>query len=104
MITVVAKMQLPTNTTLEAATNIFSSTAPRYKNSQGLIRKYYIFDTSRAIGGGVYLLESKEAALAMFGDTWRNFVTEKYGVAPTLEMYESPVIVDNKIGTIEVVS
>ena len=102
MITVIALMQLPASTTLAAAKQLFESTAPRYRDAPGLIRKYYIFDPQTTIGGGCYLLQDRQAAELMFGDTWRSFVTSKYGVEPTVSMYESPVVVDNVIGEIQV--
>lgn len=102
MITVIALFQLPADTTLAAAKQIFESTAPRYRDAAGLVRKYYLFDPATRKAGGCYLLADRRAAEQMFDDKWHAFVSQKYGVAPQVTMFESPVIVDNVLGQIQI--
>ena len=78
----------------EAAKALFEKSAPNYQGAPGLVRKYYLFGEDRT-GGGVYLWESREAAERMYSDAWRKMITERYGNAPEITYYETPVIVDN---------
>ncbi|MCW2308075.1 YdhR family protein [Rhodobium gokarnense] len=102
MITAFVQFQLAPETTLDAATAIFRSTAPRYLGLRGLIRKHYIFDPQNAKAGGFYVFENRAAAEAVFDDAWRALVNEKYGCEPELTFFDSPVCVDNVKGEIMV--
>lgn len=94
MITAIVTFQMPPDTTREAAAAIFRSTAPRYRDLPGLVRKYYLFgEDGRA--GGVYLWRSRAEAEAAYGPEWQRLVAEKYGVPPTIAYFSTPVIVDN---------
>jgi hypothetical protein len=94
MITVIVTFQMPPGTTRDDAAAIFRSTAPRYRDMPGLVRKYYLFgEDGRA--GGVYLWRDRAAAELAYGPEWRRLVAEKYGVPPTLAWFDTPVIVDN---------
>ena len=94
MITAVVRFKLPQGTRLESAKALFEKSAPNYKGVPGLVRKYYLFGEDRT-GGGVYLWKSREAAERMYSDTWRKMIAERYGTAPEVTYYETPVIVDN---------
>lgn len=95
MITAVVQFKLTEGTSLEDATAIFQSTAPRYRGMAGLMRKYYLFDPETGTGGGCYLFETRSAAEAVFNDTWRALIKEKYGAEPGIRYFETPVVVDN---------
>ncbi len=95
MITAVVQFKLSVGTSLEDATAIFQSTAPRYRGMTGLIRKYYLFDPATGTGGGCYLFETRAAAEAVFNDDWRALIKDKYGAEPDIQYFESPVVVDN---------
>ncbi len=45
--------------------------------------------------GGVYLWENRAAAEGFYNEEWRKFVAEKYGGAPEIHYFVTPVIVDN---------
>ena len=94
MITVIVLFQMEADTTREQAAAIFRQTAPRYRDLEGLVRKYYLFREGGQ-AGGVYLWTSRAAAERAYGDEWRRMVTERYGVPPTITWFETPVIVDN---------
>lgn len=95
MITAVTTFTLPKPITREEARRIFLSTAPNYRDVQGLFRKTYLLSQDGATVGGVYLWNSKPEAEAMYTDAWRAFVREKYGTDPIVTYFESPVVVDN---------
>ena len=100
MITAVVQFKLADGTSLQDATALFQSTAPRYRGMTGLIRKYYLFDPETGTGGGCYLFETRAAAEAVFNDAWRTLIRDKYGAEPGIHYFESPVVVDNVSGEI----
>lgn len=95
MITAIATFKLPQPIALDDARKIFLSTAPKYLGVTGLIRKYYLLSQDGSTVGGVYLWNSKEEADAMYTESWRAFVREKYGTDPSVTYMDSPVVVDN---------
>jgi hypothetical protein len=94
MITAIVRFAFPPGTSLDAAKAMFEKSAPNYKGAPGLIRKYYLYGEDQ-IGGGVYLWESREAADRMYSEAWKKTITEKFGYAPKITYYDTPVIVDN---------
>ena len=95
MITVFTTFTLPKPITREEARSIFLSTAPKYRGVKGLLRKIYVLSEGGGTAGGVYLWNSRPEAEAMYTESWRSFVREKYGTDPTVTYFESPVVVDN---------
>ena len=101
MITAFVQIKMPEAVTLEKATEIFSSTAPNYQTIDGLVRKYYLLSEDGQMAGGVYLWESRDKAEKLYTDDWRQMVTDKYGMPPSVTYFHSPVIVDNLVGAIQ---
>jgi hypothetical protein len=95
MITVIATHQLPKPITRDEARRIFLSTAPKYQGILGLVRKYYVLSQDGNSVGGIYLWNSRAEADAMYTESWRAFVQEKYDTDPSLTYLDSPVVVDN---------
>ena len=93
MITAIVRFKLKPGTTLEAATELFKGSAPKYQNLPGLVRKYYLFGEGQ--GGGVYLWKSRADAEKVYNAEWRRMIAERYGQEPEITYYASPVIVDN---------
>lgn len=102
MIVTIVTFELPAPTTLAEITKTFQATAPKYRGLPGLLRKNYWLSEDGTRAGGVYLWESRAAAEALYTPDWVAFVTEKYGKPPRIEWLLSPVMVDNRAGTIEV--
>jgi hypothetical protein len=100
MITTVTTFRLPTPLTRDEARGIFQSTAPKYRGVAGLLRKCYVLSDDGRTAGGIYLWKSRADADAMYTDSWRAFVREKYGSDPSITYFESPVVVDNVAGEI----
>jgi heme-degrading monooxygenase HmoA len=98
MITAVVQFTLPKPASLEEATRMFESTAPKYKNLPGLIRKYYLRSEDGCSAGGVYLWESKAAAEKVYNGEWKARIKQVYGAEPTIAWFDTPVIVDNRAG------
>lgn len=100
MITALIQIKLSKTLSQDEAQDIFASTASKYLEIQGLIRKYYILSEDGKTAGGVYLWESRKAAEKIFTDEWKNFIFQKYGSEPSVSYFNSPVIVDNSLGKI----
>ena len=95
MITAVVQFKLPQPVTREKAQEIFVSTAPKYRETPGLIRKYYLLSEDGRTAGGVYLWKSKTDAASLYTEEWGNYIREKYGALPSITYFDSPVVVDN---------
>ena len=100
MITALVQFRLPKPLSRDEAQEIFLSTAPRYRDFQGLIRKYYVLSEDGVTAGGVYLWQSRKDAERLYTDEWKKFIVEKYGSEPSVTYFESPIIVDNLTGEI----
>jgi hypothetical protein len=95
MITALVQFKLPTPVTPDQARAIFLGTAPKYQDTRGLIRKYYILSQDGCTAGGVYLWKSREAAERIYSDNWKAFVIEKYEAQPSVTFFDTPLVVDN---------
>ena len=67
MITALVQFKLPKPVTMEQARGIFLGTAPKYRDTPGLIRKYYLLSQDGSTAGGVYLWKSLEDAALSVG-------------------------------------
>jgi hypothetical protein len=100
MITALVQFALPAPISLGEATKRFESSAPKYQNLKGLVRKYYVRSEDGRSAGGIYLWESRAAADAVYNAEWRERVEKLYGGKPTITWFDTPVIVDNTTGAI----
>ena len=98
MITAVVQFSLPKPVSLEEAARTFETTAPKYQNLPGLVRKYYLRSEDGTRAGGVYLWESRAAAEAVYTGEWKARVKSVYGSEPEIAFFDTPVIVDNQAG------
>src|SRR5712691_9518357 len=95
MITAIVQFELASAITLAEATRRLETSAPKYQNLAGLLRKYYIRSEDGRTAGGIYLWESRQAAERVYDGEWRERVAKLYGAEPTITWFDSPVIVDN---------
>jgi hypothetical protein len=102
MIVTIVTFQLPKPATLAEITKTFQSTAPKYQGVPGLIRKNYFMSEDGRRAGGIYVWEARADADRMYTPDWTKFVTDKYGSPPSVEYLHSPVMVDNRDGSISV--
>lgn len=100
MITEVVTFKLPEGMTREQLVANFRQTAPKWHANPDLIRKNYLYDPAKGLGGGVYLWKSKDDAMRWHNDAFRQKVVEIYGSEPTISYYETPIVVDNAVGMI----
>ena len=95
LITVVTRFQLPAGVTADQIRAAFDEAAPRFRNVPGLVRKQFLSSMDCRTAGGVYLWNDEPAARAFMNDRVAPMIREKYHVDPTIEFYDSPVIVEN---------
>jgi hypothetical protein len=100
MITTITTFRLPKPMTRDEARSVFLSTAPKYREVPGLVRKCYILSEDGSTAGGIYLWKTRADAEAMYTESWRDFVRGKYGTDPSVTYFESPVVVDNVVGEV----
>ena len=95
MITALVQFRLPQPVSREKARQLFVGSAPKYRETSGLIRKYYLLSEDGVTAGGVYLWKSKKDAAGLYTKEWEEVIRERYGAQPTVTYFESPVVVDN---------
>ena len=100
MIITIVTFNLAEATTLEEITKVFTGTAPKYQGVPGLLRKNYWMSEDGRRAGGIYVWASREDADRVYTAEWKKFVEGKYGTPPVIEYLHSPVMVDNRDGTI----
>ena len=100
MITAVVRFKLPQGTTQQDAKALYEKSVPRYQGVPGLVRKYYLYDAEKRIGGGVYLWKSKADAEAVYTPQWQAYIAERYGAPPEVRYFETSVVVDNEMAKV----
>jgi hypothetical protein len=96
MITAIVNFKLPADIDAKKAAELFKGSAPKYRGLKGLVRKYYLFDETQRIGGGVYLWKSRADAEAVYTPQWKAYIAERYGTPPDIRYFETSVVVDNE--------
>jgi putative monooxygenase ydhR len=102
MIVTIVTFQLSQPTTLGDITKVFRETAPRYQGMPGLLRKNYWMSEDGRRAGGIYVWASRADADRVYTADWKKAVEDRYGSPPQIEYLHSPVMVDNRDGTVSV--
>jgi hypothetical protein len=100
MITAIVHFKLPPDIDAKKAAQLFKASAPKYRDLKGLVRKYYLYDADKRIGGGVYLWKSRADAEAVYTPEWRAYIAERYGAPPDIRFFQTSVVVDNEMARI----
>lgn len=95
LITVVTRFQLPAGVSAEQIRAAFEEVAPRFRNVPGLVRKQFLRSKDCRTAGGVYLWNDEGAARAFMTERVAPMIRAKFHVDPTIEFFDSPVIVEN---------
>ena len=95
LITVFVRYQLPAGITADQIRAAFDEVAPKFRSVPGLVRKQFLRSKDCRTAGGVYLWSDEGAARAFMNDRVAPMIREKFQVDPTIEFYDSPVIVEN---------
>ena len=95
MTTVVTRFPLPANVPTEQIRAGFTEAAPHFQNVPGLVRKQFLLSPDGKTAGGVYLWSDEAAARSFMLERVAPMIRAKFRVEPTIEFFESPVIVEN---------
>jgi hypothetical protein len=95
LITVVTRFQLPAGLSPDVIHAGFCEIAPKFRNVPGLVRKQFLRSKDCRTAGGVYLWNDETAARAFMNERVAPMIRQKFNVDPTIEFYDSPVIVEN---------
>jgi len=95
MTTVVAQFPLPPHVRAEQIRAVFAESAPQFRNVPGLVRKQFLLSPDCRTGGGVYLWSDEVAARSFMLERVAPMIRTRYRVEPTIEFFESPVIIEN---------
>ena len=95
LITVITRFQLPAGITADQIRAAFDEVAPKFRNVPGLVRKQFLNSKDCRTAGGVYLWNDEGAARAFMNELVAPMIRGKFHVDPTIEFYDSPVIVEN---------
>jgi hypothetical protein len=66
MITALVQFKLPQPVTREKAQQLFAAAAPKYRETAGLVRKYFLLSEDGGTAGGIYLWKSKKEAEGLY--------------------------------------
>ena len=95
LITVVTRFPLPAGVSAEEIRAGFEQLVPTFRNVPGLVRKQFLRSKDCRTIGGVYLWNDEPAARAFMNERVAPMIREKFHVDPTMEFFDSPVIVEN---------
>lgn len=95
LITVITRFAVPAKVNTSEMRGAFEQVAPAFSNVPHLIRKQFLLSPDGRTAGGVYLWENEAAARTFMQQRVAPMIRDKFRVEPTIEFYDSPVIVDN---------
>ena len=101
MITVFVSFQLPEGANREQVMAGIKDSIPHYQDQDALVRKYICIDPERGRGRSVYLWRDRVAAEAFFAKA-REVLRQQLGSEPEIEFWNTPVIVDNDKGSVDI--
>jgi len=99
VITEVITFKLRPGMTRDDVVAAYRKTAPMWRANPECIRKAYLYDGERHLGGGAYLWKSLEAARRAHGDEWRRMINDLYGSEDQISItyFETPLVADNLV-------
>ena len=103
MTMIIALVQIPMENApanADALTERYTESTKIFREVKGLRRKYYLI--GKLGGGGVYEFDTRENAEAWFNDGWADWMESRFGVRPTLTIFDNPVVLDNEAGEVRV--
>jgi hypothetical protein len=100
MITEYVLFALPKGTTRAEVVAGMHEVAPRWRAEPELIRKTFVYDPRAQVAGAFYLWKNRCAAELAHGDAWRQRIRATYGSDPSIQYFETPLVVDNALGQV----
>ncbi len=104
MLTLVVTVPLPAGLQRDEWLVGAQAIASRFRDVPGLLRKNFIFNRELGLGGGVYTWATREQAESFHAKDgpWHRSLLERFGAEPSIQIFDSPVIVDNELGRVDV--
>ena len=99
MIISITEFPLPAGATLDQIAASFIEVAPKFTDPPGLVRKYFVVSDERNTGGGIYVWNDKDSAVAFNENVVGPMVREHFG-DPTIRYFDVPVISDSERGVV----
>jgi hypothetical protein len=77
----------------------YRKTSSIWRNNPDCIRKCYLYDADKRLGGGAYLWKNIDAARRAHGEEWRRMINELYGSEDEISItyFETPIVADNLV-------
>ena len=100
MIVAIVSFQMPRATTPEDMSGPFKAAVPLFQKVPGLLQKYFYVSEDGRRAGGIYMWASRADADRLYNGDWRPFVEKKFGAPPQIDFLDSPVMIDNRNGTV----
>jgi hypothetical protein len=102
MISELVWFDLPPGMSRDEVVRGMREVAPAWRRNPDLIRKTFLYDAANGRTGALYLWKHRAAAEAAHGAAWRQRILDTYGSVPTLQYFDTPLVVDNALdATIE---
>jgi|GraSoiStandDraft_16_1057320.scaffolds.fasta_scaffold6868957_1 hypothetical protein len=96
LITVITRFPVPAGLAAGQMHTAFAAAAPNFRNVPNLIRKHFLLSPDGRSAGGVYLWTDEAAARSFMNEKVAPMIRNHFHVEPTMEYFESPVIVENQ--------
>lgn len=93
----ITRFSLPHGIDLDQLRARFYAAAPLFEDVPGLVRKHFLIADDGRTAGGVYVWEDRESAAAFLTLVVAPLIFEKFGVEPTIEFFESPLVVESAV-------
>jgi hypothetical protein len=100
MVTAITRFKLPDNVNIDDVKRSFLEVAPKFRDVEGLIRKQFIVSGNGSEGGGIYLWRDRASAERFLNEVVVGMIEAAYHVTPTVEFFDTAVVVDNVSGQI----
>src|SRR4029453_4958040 len=105
MIVAIVSFQMPKDTTPEVMSGPFKAAVPLFQKVPGLLQKYFYVSDDGRRAGGIYVWASRAVADPPHGGGGRGggggaMGKGKFGGRPKIDFLNSPVMIDNRDGTV----
>jgi len=95
MITETVYFELPEGISREELLAKYRQSASAWSTNEDLAYKYYFFDETKNLGGGVYIWKTLEAAKRWHGAEYKARIKEVYGSEVQITYHDTLLVVDN---------
>ncbi|KAI5911927.1 hypothetical protein PA01_00890 [Azoarcus sp. PA01] len=104
MITTIVEYKLPSALGREKILEKFQAAREKFINTEGLLKKYFCYDSSDGTGTSVYIWKNLSCAEAFFTPEMLHAFEKTFGCRPTLRHVDTLMTLDNTTGEVAVFS